>query len=420
MNLSTSFFLSKVMYKNIYNISGSIIGKLNDFIVELDAEKPVFKAIEVKNGRRLFYVSAVALEVYRDDYGRYSVKLNTGSIQMMSQTEHEVYLVKDFLDKQIVDINGRKVERVNDVQVGRIHGKWNVIAVDIGLRGLLRRLDMEYLVIRFCSLFRVEFRNRLIYWNNVQPLATGAANLQLSTPMDKLKTLHAADIADILEELDKQTQVTVFQSLGDQRAAEVLKEVGHDVQLNLLETLTDEQASDILEIMPSDEAADILEEVEDTRVEKLLVQMETENSSEIRELMEYDERTIGSMMAKDFVTFPPNVTVETALTHLRANRPEDDAGPYIYLINHSNRLLGVISLIDLITADSTSKLLEELMTSNVLYYVGDEDKIDKAMKMMHKYNLPALPVLDNHQKLVGVTSLNDLLNEYIRLGRFIA
>jgi magnesium transporter len=336
----------------------------------------------------------------------------------MPLPEKEFFLARDFLDKQIVDINGRKVERVNDVRVGTIHGRWSVVAVDIGLRGLLRRLGFEYPAIRVTNLLKREFRNTLVYWDNVQPLSTGIPNLQLSTSMNKLKTLHAADIADIIEELDKQSQITLFQGLDNEKAAEVLEEMETEVQLSLLDTLPDEKASDILEIMPSDEAADILEEIGDTRAEKLLVQMEAENSSEIRELMEYDEKTVGSVMAKEFVSFFPDTTVGKALIYLKENKPEDNISHYIYLTNTKNKLLGVVTLLDVVTADPATKLYD-LMTANVKS-VKDEDKIEKVMELMQKYNLLALPVIDENNKLVGITSLNDLLNEYIRLRRVAA
>ena len=418
MQKSNNFFFSKILYKNIHNITGSVIGKLNDLIIDFNSPKPTVKTIEIKNGRRLSYVSSDFLEIHKDSSEKYSIKLNTNSINVMPLPEDEFLLARDFLDKQIVDINGKKVERVNDVRIGVINEKWNVVAVDIGLRGLLRRLGVEYPAIRVTNMLKMEFRNTLVYWDNVQPLSTGIQSLQLSTSMGKLKTLHAADIADIIEELDKQAQITLFQSLSDEKAAEVLEEVEADVQLSLLNTLSDEKASDILEIMPSDEAADILEEIEDTRAEKLLTQMEAENSNEIRELMEYDEKTVGSLMAKEFISFLPDVTVGNALAYLKGNKPKDDISHYIYLTNNKNKLIGGVTLLDIVAADTGAKLYD-LMTANVKS-IRDKDSINKVMELMQKYNLLALPVVNGNNELLGITSLNDLLSEYIRLRRVVA
>ena len=418
MQKSNNFFFSKILYKNIYNIQDSIIGKLNDMILDFNSSKPTIKAIEVKNGSRMSYISADFLEIYNDGLEKYSIKINTSSIIVMPQPENEFFLARDFLDKQIVDINGRKVERVNDVRVGTIQGKWCVVAVDIGLRGLLRRLGFEYSVIRITNILKKEFRNTLVYWDNVQPLSTGIPNLQLSTSMNKLTTLHAADIADIIEELDKQSQITLFHVLDNEKAAEVLEEMESESQLSIIDTLPDEKASDILEIMPSDEAADILEEIEDSRVEKLLDQMETENSSEIRELMEYDEKTAGSVMSKEFISFLPDTTVEKALVYLKENKPHEELSHNIYLANNKNKLIGIVTFFNLIVSEPDNKLYD-LMSEN-LKYVKDEDKIDNVMEIMQKYNLQEIPVVDESNELVGITSLNDIINEYVRLRRIPA
>jgi CBS domain-containing protein/sporulation protein YlmC with PRC-barrel domain len=418
MQKSNNFFFSKILYKTIYNIQDSIIGKLNDVILDFNSSKPTIKAIEVKIGGRLSYISADFLEVYNDGLEKYSIKLNTNSINVMPQPEKEFFLARDFLDKQIVDINGRKVERVNDVRIGIIQGKWCVVAVDIGLRGLLRRLGFEYSAIYISNILKKEFRNTLVYWDNVQPLSTGIPNLQLSTSMNKLRTLHAADIADIIEELDKNSQLTLFHVLDNEKAAEVLEEMETESQLSIIDTLPDEKASDILEIMPSDEAADILEEIEDTRVEKLLRQMETENSCEIRELMEYDEKTAGSVMSKEFISFLPDITVGKALAYLKDNKPQNESSHNIYLANNRNKLIGIVTLFDIIVSEADNKLYD-LMTENQKS-VKDEDKIDKVMEIMQKYNLLEIPVVDESNELVGITSLNDIINEYIRLGRIPA
>lgn len=415
MQKSNNFFFSKILYKNIYNIQDSIIGKLNDVILDFNSSRPTIKAIEVKNGGRLSYISADFLEVSNDGLEKYSIKMNTNSIHVMPQPENEFFLARDFLDKQIVDINGRKVERVNDVRVGIIQGNWCVVAVDIGLRGLLRRLGFEYSVIRITNILKKEFRNTLVYWDNVQPLSTGIPNLQLSTSMNKLTTLHAADIADIIEELDKQSQINLFHVLDDAKAAEVLEEMEAESQLSILDTLPDEKASDLLEIMPSDEAADILEEIDDSRVEKLLDQMESENSSEIRELMEYDEKTAGSVMTKEFISFLPDITVGKALAYLKENKHQKEPSHNIYLENNNNNFIGIVNLFDMIVSEPDHKLYD-LMTVNSKS-VKDEDKIDKVMEIMQKYNLLEVPVVDENNELVGITSLNDILNEYVRLRR---
>jgi len=233
--------------------------------------------------------------------------------------------------------------------------------------------------------------------------------------MNKLTTLHVADIADIIEDLDKESQIALFHSLGDERAAKVLEEMEEDDQVDLLKTLPDERASDLLEIMPSDEAADILENIEDIRAEKLLEQMEAENSTEIRELMEYEDSTIGSVMTKDFLAFRPEETVGDAILSIRENPPEEEISHYIYLVDEKKHLIGVVSLLDIASSDHEIFLKDLKMKHS--YIVKDEERIDKVMELMQKYNLQAMPVTDEKDELVGVTFLSDLIHEYIKLRR---
>jgi CBS domain-containing protein len=159
---------------------------------------------------------------------------------------------------------------------------------------------------------------------------------------------------EIIEDLDKNSQIAVFQSLDEEKAAEVLEEIETDIQVSIIDTLSEEKASDILEIMPSDEAADILEEIEDDRAQKLLNEMEAENSSEIRELMEYDEKTVGALMTKEFISFLPDTIVEKVLIFIKENKPKEEDSHYIYLTNNKNKLIGVVTILELITADSTA------------------------------------------------------------------
>ena len=414
---SNSFFFSKILYKNIHSVPDSILGKLNDVVLDFSAQKPVISALEVKIGSRVVYVSADFLEIYKDNKEHYMVKLNTDNLRMMPLPENGFFLARNFLDKQIVDVDGQKVERVNDVRVGLIGGKWTMLAVDIGMRGLLRRLGIEYPIIKFWDMSGRKLRNKLVFWDNVQPLSSGIPNLQLSTSMNKLKTMHAADIADIIEDLDKESQMTLLQGLGDETAAKVLEEMEEDDQKDILKTLPDERASDLLEIMPSDEAADILENIEDTRAEILLDQMESENSNEIRELMEYEDRTVGSVMTKEFLAFRPDQTAGAALQSLRENRPDEEISHYIYLIDENQHLLGMVTLLDVASSDEQTPL-DDLKIEHV-YIVKDEDRIDKVMDLMQKYNLQAMPVTDEKDELVGTTFLNDLIHEYIKLRRVV-
>lgn len=415
---SSSFFFSKILGRNIRTVPDSEFGKLNDMVLDFSGAKPVVTSIEVRNGRSVTYISADFLEIWHDGREHYQAKLNTDHLKVMQPPENGFFLARNFLDKQIVDIHGQKVERVNDVRLGMVNGRWTLLAVDIGMRGLLRRLGVEYPAICASTLLKKKFRNRLISWDSVQPISSGLPNLQLSTSMNKLTTLHAADIADILEDLDKESQMRLMHGLDDETAAEVLEEMDEDKQKMLIQTLPDERASDLLEIMPSDEAADILENVEDDRAEVLLDQMETDNSSEIRELMEYEDATVGSVMTKEFASFLPETEAGEAIHTLKDRDLQEETSHYIYLTDGDDRLLGMATLLDIASSEKTASL-SGLMTEHLIS-VHDEDRLDVVMDLMQKYNLQTMPVTDENGILVGIILLNDLIHEYIKLRRIPA
>ncbi|WP_238918844.1 CBS domain-containing protein [Clostridium sp. YIM B02555] len=417
MKRTTNFFFSKILNKEVHNISDQTIGKLKDFVLDFNKEKPAIVYVQITSGRKSFYISAEALDVFKDDREKYYIKINSESLVMKFPNEKDVFLVRDFLDKQIVDINGRKVERVNDVRLGNINSLWQIVAVDIGTRGLLRRLGIEYPFIKVIETFNYRLRNKLIIWNDVQTLSTDINNLQLHMPANKIETLHAADIADIIEDLDTKSRDILFHSLNNQKAAEVLEEIETDVQVNILKSMSDEKASDILEIMPSDEIADILEEIEEDRAEKLLTHLDEESQDEIRELMEYEKETVGSIMSKDFLTFLPDITVSDVLKWIEDNTPDDEEGYYIYITNDKENLIGMISLFSLITSNKNDKLYNIMNTRPQSLH--DTDEIEDAISLMHKYNLVCVPVMDEENYLVGVVSLNDSIHEYKQLRRVV-
>lgn len=415
MDKITSTFFSKILHKEILNISGQVIGRLSDLVLDFTQVRPTVIYIRITNGRRAFYVSADALNISKDAKEKHVIKIDSDQLLIKLPTEDDIYLARDFLDKQIVDINGRKVERVNDVRLAYVNKKWMLIAVDIGTRGILRRLGVEYPIIKTAETFKYRFRNKLIFWDDVQPLSSGRTNLQLSDAAHKLETMHAADLADIIEDLDNINRDIIFNSLDVEKAAEVLEEIEQDVQLDILNAMSDEKASDILEIMPSDEIADILEEIEEDRAEKILAQMDADSQEEVRELMEYKDNTVGSIMSKDFISFLPDKTVSDVITWFKENLPDSEESFYVYITNSKNNLLGTIPLISLLTNDSSAKLYDIMQPQPET--MQDNEPADEAVELMQKYSLVMVPVLDENNELVGTISMNDIINEYIEQRR---
>jgi hypothetical protein len=229
------------------------------------------------------------------------------------EVDNGLLLVENILDKQIVDLNGRKLVRVNDVRLATLPSGTYAIAVDIGIDGILRRIGIAGPIKRLLSIFRISIPTRFILWDDVQAIDFSNLNIKLSKSYARLQTLHPSDLADILEDLGKESSTSVFSALDEEKAADVLEELETDAQIHIVESLPVTKMADVFEKMPADEVADIIDELEDDKAELLLREMEEESSQEVRELLEYDDDLVGSIMTTDYLSFSSNKTVEEVL-----------------------------------------------------------------------------------------------------------
>jgi magnesium transporter len=405
MKRLTSVFLSKILGNKLYDGDSNAMGKIVDLGVLNDEQLPSVAALKIK--KKDGSMSNLACK-YMDIYEQDNKKLHVSCKQVHESGEGNlIYLSKGLMDKQIVDINGRKVVRVNDLKLAEINGILKLIAVDVGLTGLLRRLGVEGV---FKALDKRMY-DKLITWDNVEPLKLGTDKLTLTIPYKKLSKLHPADIADILESLDVKYRNEVFQSLDDETAANTLEEINPEMQADILENLNEDRASNILDNMDNDEIADILDDMEEDRVEKLLDHMEKEDADEIRTLMDYEDTKVGSIMNTEFISFSPGLTVEETINELRELKPPSDLTYYLYVIDGLRRLVGVVSLRDLIVAKPDVKL-SKIMNTQVIS-IKDTDKVDEATELVTKYDLLALPVVNDKNVLLGMAILNDIVDEVL-------
>jgi len=219
--------------------------------------------------------------------------------------------------------------------------------------------------------------------------------------------LHPSDLPDILEDLDRDTQVALFKELDEEKAADVLEEMETEAQVNLLENLSIEKAADVLEKMPADEVADILDDLEKERAEELLEEMEETASDEVRELMEYPDNSVGSLMSTDFFNFHETMTVEQTIIELRKIKPPADTIYYLYVLDDQERLVATVSLRDLIVAEPQTTLSQ--IMNRKLIKVYDDERIDSLAEIISKYNLIAIPVIDQEEKMAGMVIIDDVV-----------
>lgn len=408
MRKITSFFLSNVLYKKVYDEFGESIGKLMDVYVTTEEGYPKAIGYKIKKDGEILNYEFRKLEFLEDD-GVLSIKARDA--KEIIPRNYSYLLSKHLLDKQIVDINGKKLVRVNDLRLTEIAGEYRVVAVDTGVLALGRRIGVEGLVKSFYNIMNKEPVDKLIMWDSVESLEMVNDNLKLSVPYKKLSKLHPADLADILEDMDVNYRNKVFESLDENLAADTLEEIEPEIQADILEAISQSKAAEVLDSMPNDEIADILDEVDEETAEKILMNLEKEDADEVRTLMEYEEEKVGSIMNKDFIAFNINITAQDTIELLREIKPDDEVAYYIFIVDESEKLQGVVSLRNLVIADPNSKL-KDIMDPNVIKS-RDDDNIDDAIEQAVKYNLLSLPVVDEEDRLCGIVIMSDIIDEVL-------
>ncbi len=412
MALASTYFLSRVIGNRVYSSGGKPIGKIKDLIVETDLIRPKIVAVCLKNKNGIEIVDYSKFKVEKLK-GQYIFKCST--IKPFNIDKEKIfYLRKNVLDKQIVDINGRKLVRVNDLKLAVLSTGTYLVAVDVGFEGFLRRLGVAKPLKILFKFLGISFPSNHILWDEVENVNSGH-EIKLSKENSNLFKLHPSDLADIIEEMDKNMRFAVFSSLDDEKAADVLEELEPNAQVSLIQHLSVEKAADLLKKMPADEVADILDELNEEAAEELLNEMEDTVSQEIRELMEYSEDSVGSIMTTDYVCFDQNDTVSNVTKELRRSKPEADTIYYLYVVNDKGKLIATISLRDLIISELEDKV-HHIMNKSVVY-VYDDDDIDSLNEIISKYSLLAVPVVNREKMLMGMVIINDVVHNLLKSNR---
>jgi len=420
MTSLTTFYLSGITGKEVFGTDGDVIGVIRDLMVnavpsgQSNPNQQMITGIRLKIGRETKLYSFATFRVVK-----VRENINVTCYDLIELSSDEIagglLLVENIQDKQIVDLNGRKLVRVNDVRLATLPTGTFAVAVDIGIAGLLRRIGILVPMQRVLSLFRMKIPSKYILWDDVQAIDFSNLNIKLSKSYAKLHTLHPSDIADILEDLGKKSSTSVFSALDEEKAADVLEEMETDTQVHIIESLPVTKAADVLEKMPADEAADILDEIEDEKAEQLLKEMDSEVSQEVRELLEYPDNLAGGLMTTDVLSFRSELTVEDVIRELRIRKPEPSEMYSLFVTEEDDRLVGAFSLSDLIIADPDT-VLNKIMKSEPIF-LYDDQRIDDIAETISKYNLLAVPVVDRENLLQGMVVVDDVLEDLMSKRR---
>lgn len=405
-------FLSQIIGRPVLDRHGEPFGKVRDLIVALGERYPPVTGLVVRvaSGRDIFlpWSDVESLDAS-------GARLHTSSINIASfrQRPNEIRVWLDLQDKQIVDVEGRKIVRVNDIQLAPVRGRLRLVAVDVGLAGILRRLGLSGPGERLARALGVEVEN-YIEWEDVDPVESSVSSLKLRVPHQALSTLHPADVAHIVEQLAPRDRTGILASLDDERAADVMEELDAEDQVDVLEALPPERAADILEEMGPDEAADLMADLSAERQAELLSLMQPDEAEEVRELLAYGEETAGGLMTTDFITVSPDETAQQVIDRLRELAPPSDRTYYLYVTDADSVLRGTVTLRGLIVARPDDPVREFMRSDPISVDAGvDAEQVGAAIA---RYNLLALPVVDDAGVLLGIVTVDDAFERALGEG----
>ncbi|MBF0457350.1 MAG: magnesium transporter [Nitrospirae bacterium] len=352
MPLVGEIFLSEILKKPVFDQKGEDLGSIKDIVVVKGITLPDLESVIIEKKKTLYRLDYETLTVFNRRI--ITTNLTKDNLPRYELCDEDLLAVRDILDKQIVDINGAKVVRVNDIKIEGYKGQAVFVGIDIGMRGILRRFGMEKKGENFLRLFRIPLPFNLIRWDYLQPLSPRLTSISLTMSQQMLSKVHPADLADIIHSVSREEGASFFCRLDVESAAETLPELQPETQLEILSGMDTEKAADIIEEMSPDDAADILNDLPATQAQEILGTIEPEDADNIAELLCHEEDTAGGLMNTEYLIYPEDTTIAATIEKFREDAKDIDTIYHIYVCGENERMVGVITLKDLFLNDPNS------------------------------------------------------------------
>ncbi len=379
---------------------GGRLGTVHDLIVRLgdDEYPPVTGVVAQVAGREVFVPADLISEV---THGQVKLRQSRLDLQPFERRPQEVLLEKDVLDRQLINVEGARLVRSNDIELARLEGWYRVVGVDTGPRGFLRRLLPRTLGRRIGS-------ESFVDWANVEPFTGHVPSVRLRVPHPKLHRLHPAELADLVEAASHREGEEIIEAVGDdpELEADVFEELEPGHQLEFLEERSDAEVAALLARMESDDAADLVAELPDERREEVVELLPHVQRRRLRALLGYEPATAGGMMSPDFICLYSQATREEAIQRVAQSRHPADPITWLYVMNQHRRLTGAIHLADLLRAEPGSVVRD---TAGPARRVRPDADIEEVARLMTDYDLTVVAVADEAERLVGVITVDDVL-----------
>jgi magnesium transporter len=407
-------FFSSLLGRPVLDAQGHLVGKVADVVVATGEPYPPVESLVVKANGRVLQTPWSAVEMTGERALRLKERARLEPPPPAPPSDR-IRLAEEILDRQIVDVEDAKLVRVNDLHFLDVKGQLRIAHVDVGFRGLVRRLGWERFVDAAVAVVRPGAHyltsDHLLSWKLVQPLDRAPGKVRLEVAQQALAQLHPADLAEIMEELDRDQRARLLQRLDVETAADALEETAPEVTAQLLEEVPPERAADILEEMAPDEAADVLNELPQEAREELLDAMERPEAREVQQLLEYPRDSAGGLMTPDRIQMYAKDTVADALAEVRRRAAELPLVYEVFITDNAGVLKGMCTLRDLVLAEPSAPL--EHIGREPPATVEPDAQLREVAEAASKYNLISVPVVDRLGVLQGMVTVDDILAEVI-------
>lgn len=402
-------YFSQLINQTIWDGYGSVVGKLEDILIDRTEKKmPPIVALSLKKNPA--GIDLIPAHQIASLWPSITLKVGTDQIRTYKPTGHELPLLDRVLDQQIVDTEGKRLVRVNDLQIARAGEQFVLTGVDVSGTGLLRRLGLEKFGRSIGNAINRPIKAVVIPWEFVASIEHDDP-LRLSVSQNRLVKMPPADIAAIVDELDRHTTTALLEGFDNEALADTLEESSSELQMSILSNMAPERAADILEEMDPDEAADLLADLPDGTSEALLSLMEKDEALEVRTLLTYPEDSAGGIMTTEFAHVPEDITVGEALSYLRNSEDaqDDEVMYYVHILDQNKQLKGIVTLRDLVMADPNSDLQKWVETEEISVEPLTPQK--EVAYLIAKYDLLSIPVIDpDSHAMQGIVTVDDAID----------
>ncbi|MBI5124030.1 MAG: magnesium transporter [Candidatus Omnitrophica bacterium] len=402
---------SELLGKDVLDIDRKFVGRVWDISAKTSEVYPKSDELIVRKGIFKRPYASLPFSSVSEIDDEIVLSLKSGDIKFTDTVkDYDFLLRRDILDQQVVDTYNHKVIRVNDIHLLRIDHELMVAHVDIGLRGLMRRLGWEKWISNYLK------RDDIVSWKYIQPVAINSASMtmKLSVSQKQLLSIPAADLGEIIQDLNFNQRMALFRALDIRTRARIFENLEFEDQKAMLEELDKKEAASVVMNMSSDEATDLLGKLPRNTVENILTLMGSDRAKKLSTLLGYSSDSAGGLMTTEYISMPLAMSVEGAIEYIKNQTREVDTVPYIYIVDETHCLKGVTSIRKLLFADPKETVLNTAFPA--IIYVHLNDSVKEVAHLMDKYKVSALPVVDEKKVLHGIITMDDILSQLVSIA----